>query len=188
MQALNSNDVPGQDVLNAALPLFDRNLQQQSDVLRQSGPRFADQTERNVGRSSERSIQDFNLFAQQTLEQGRQRELQQLIAAGAFGAGQEQMNLNAILPLLQTGLTAGGATSAPVIEQNPGTFSQITSALGTLGGIGLAATGPFGPLAGAAAGTVGGMSGSVGGVQTGTGGVNQLPPGVLQFLQSGGFG
>ena len=111
--------------MNAALPGFQENLQRSADILRQSGPRFASNTERVVGEQSRGAVQDFNLFQQQVFEAGRNRQLQTLLGAGQFSLGQSGQDLSALLPLLQTALQAGGAGSAPVITENPG-FLQGT--------------------------------------------------------------
>lgn len=112
--------VPGQDILDAASPIFERNLQRSSDLLRQSGPRFASNTERLVAEQGTQAVQDFNLFSQQVLEQGRNRQLQALLGASQFSSQNRQQNLQLLLPLLQQGLISGGASSAPVITQDPG--------------------------------------------------------------------
>ena len=125
-QALLQNQSFGQDVITAALPGFQENLQRGADVLRQSGPRFASTTERLVGEQGRRSLQDFNLFQQQVLEQGRNRQLQGLLGAGQFALGGQGQQLSALLPLLQTALTAGGAQAGPVITEQPG-FLQGTA-------------------------------------------------------------
>ena len=45
-QSILQNQQPGQGVITAALPGFQENLQRSADILRQSGPRFASNTER----------------------------------------------------------------------------------------------------------------------------------------------
>lgn len=133
----NANGTPGQDILNAATPIFDRNLQQGADVLRQSGSRFNSNTERLVGEQGNKAFQDFNLFSQQVLESGRNRQLQSLLGASQFAGQNRQQNLQLLLPLLQQGLIAGGAASAPVVTQDPGfiggTLAPIISTLGQTG-------------------------------------------------------
>ena len=125
----------GQDVISAARPGFEENLQRSADILRQSGPRFASTTERLVGEQSRRSIQDFNLFQQQVLEAGQSRQLQALFGAGQFALGGQGQQLSALLPLLQTALGAGGAASGPIITEQPGGLANILGILGTAGGI-----------------------------------------------------
>ena len=75
-----------------------------------------------MGEQGRQSLQDFNLFQQQVLEAGQNRQLQALIGAGQFTLGGQGQQLSALLPLLQTALGAGGAASGPVITENPGTF------------------------------------------------------------------
>jgi len=133
-QALLQNQAPGQGVITAALPGFQENLQRSADILRQSGPRFASTTERLVGEQSRRSLQDFNLFQQQVLEQGRNRQLQGLLGAGRFALGGQGQQLSALLPLLQTALGAGGAASGPVITEDPGFFQGTLLPLLQTGG------------------------------------------------------
>ena len=156
----------GQDILSAATPLFNRNLQQAADITRQSGPRFAGSTQRLVSEQGERAVQDFNLFSQNVLESGRERQLQALDVlgrlgggadasqlgflqqAGQFGLGQQQLQqqgLNTQAQFLQQilgGLFSGaGITQTPGFVQRPGTFGQIVGGIGTLGSL---AAIPFG--------------------------------------------
>ena len=148
-QGILQNRAPGQEVITAALPGFQENLQRSADVLRQSGPRFASNTERLVGEQSRRSLQDFNLFQQQVLEMGQNRQLQALLGAGQFALGGQGQQLSALLPLLQTALTAGGAQAGPVITESPGFLGgTLLPFLGT--GATIAATAFGGPAAGAA--------------------------------------
>ena len=144
-QGMLQNKAPGQGVIDAARHGFEENLQRSADILRQSGPRFASNTERLVGEQGRRSIQDFNLFQQQVLEAGQNRQLQALLGAGQFALGERGQGLSALLPLLQTALTAGGAQSGPIITENPG-FLQGTllPLLGTAATAG--AAGAFGGL------------------------------------------
>lgn len=150
----------GQDILGVAQPIFQRNLQQGADVLRQSGPRFASTTERLVGQQSERALQDFNLFQQNVLESGRGRQLEALDVLGRlgqgadasqlgplqlaaqFGLGQQQIGQQGqglqagfLQQLLQALFQGGGLTQAPTFVQQPSTLGQIASIGGTVGGI-----------------------------------------------------
>ena len=134
-QGILQNQAFGQDVISAARPGFEENLQRSADILRQSGPRFASNTERLVGEQSRRSLQDFNLFQQQVLESGQNRQLQALLGAGQFALGGQGQQLSALLPLLQTALGAGGAGSAPIITEQPGGLANILGVLGTAGGL-----------------------------------------------------
>ncbi len=133
-QSILQNQQPGQGVITAALPGFQENLQRGADVLRQSGPRFASNTERLVQEQGRRGIQDFNLFQQQVLEAGRNRQLQALFGAGQFSLGGQGQQLSALLPLLQTALGAGGAASGPVITESPGFFQGVALPLIETGG------------------------------------------------------
>lgn len=128
---------PGGGVVEALIPIFQRNLQQQADVTRQTGPRFASGTERLVSEGSQRSLQDFNLFAQQALEGGLMRQLQTAIAGGQFSLGQQGLQLPILQQLLQAGILGSGVTQAPTLTQKPGTFSDILSGVGALGGLGI---------------------------------------------------
>lgn len=153
--------VPGGHIVNAALPIFQRNLQLGADTLRQAGPRFASGTEHLVAQQGQQAMQDFNLFAEQSLLKGREQALQEILGGGQLDLQRQGLNLSAIMPLLQTALTAGGATSAPIINQSKG-FLQGTllPILGTAAQIG--ATAGFGPLGGAAVGAGMGMLGGSG--------------------------
>lgn len=133
-QSILQNRAPGQGVITAALPGFQENLQRGADILRQSGPRFASTTERLVGEQGRRSLQDFNLFQQQVLEQGRNRQLQALFGAGQFSLGGQGQQLSALLPLLQTALGAGGAASGPVITESPGFLQGTLLPIAQVGG------------------------------------------------------
>ena len=105
-----------------------------------------------MGEQGRRGIQDFNLFQQQVLEMGRNRQLQALLGAGQFTLGGQGQQLSALLPLLQTALGAGGAGSPPVITEDPGFLGgTLLPLLGT--GASIAATafgGGGGPTSGAA--------------------------------------
>ena len=163
-QGILQNRQPGQGVITAALPGFQENLQQGADILRQSGPRFASNTERLVQEQGRRGIQDFNLFQQNVLEAGRNRQLQALIGAGEFTLGGQGQQLSALLPLLLTALGAGGAGSGPVITENPGFFGGVVA--------------PFLGAAGQAAASL----------IPGSGTVTGQDPNISQPNPAGGFG
>lgn len=99
----------GQGILNAAQPIFQRNLQLAADTLRQAGPRFASNTERLVREQGERSLQDFNLFAQQAMQSGREQQLAALagLTQGQLGAFGTLGNFGGLL-----GQAAGGVDAA----------------------------------------------------------------------------
>jgi hypothetical protein len=144
-------------VLNAAQPVFDRNLAEALATQREAGPRFASTAMRETGRLQQGALQDFNLFAQQTLESGRQRQLQAQLgaasalgglaggvdqtrlggmqAAGQFGLGISQQQLAALMPLLQQLFSAGGLNSAPGFVQRPSFLGQVAGLAGAAGGL-----------------------------------------------------
>lgn len=115
---------PGMDILGAAQPIFNRNLQTGADILRQSGPRFASNTERLVGEQNQKALQDFNLFGQNVLQAGRAQQFSNLFNIGQF-ANQQQSQIQQfqqpiIQQLLGTSFQAGGLTQQPtVIEKKP---------------------------------------------------------------------
>lgn len=140
---LNSLLSGGQGVIDAAQPVFQQNLQTSTDLLRQAGPRFASGTNRQVQDLSQRSLQDFNLFQQQVLESGKNRQLQALLGglggASQFSLGQSGQQQGIFQQLLGGAFNLG--TGPAVLQQNPGTFSDILGVAGTLGGLGLGALG-----------------------------------------------
>lgn len=158
---------PGTGVIEAARPIFERNLQQGTDVLRQSGPRFSSGTERLVQQQGTQAIQDFNLFQQQVLESGADRQLQGLIGAGQFAQGNQAAQIQALLPLLQAAFQGGGVSSAPVITENPGSLSSILGIIGTAGSLAAAL-----PTGGASLAALPATTGAIQGGQT-----RQLPGG-----------
>jgi len=101
----------GQGIIDAAQPVYQRNQQLGADILRQSGPRFASNTERLVQEQGQRGMQDFNLFAQQAMESGRNQQLSALagLTQGQMGAFGQLGNLTG----QQTGL-AGGIDQANI--------------------------------------------------------------------------
>lgn len=128
-------EMEGKGILDAATPIFNRNLQQGADVLRQSGPRFASNTERLVGDQNVRAMQDFNLFSQNVLESGRNRQLQTLMNAGQFSIGQQQAGMPLLGQLLDTAFTAGGVTQTPTIIEKKPWWQQGLNAVGQAAGI-----------------------------------------------------
>lgn len=137
---------PGADVLGAAQPIFQRNLQLGADTLRQSGPRFASNTERLVGEQGRQAVQDFNLFSQNVIENALGRQLtaagtlgqlggaaDQATLAGLTGAGgfanQQQADIMQFLgPLFQqmfgTAFAGGGITQQPTVTQGQSGFEK----------------------------------------------------------------
>lgn len=126
---------PGQGVLDAATPIFQRNLQQGADILRQSGPRFASNTERLIGEQGNKAMQDFNLFSQQVMQEGIN---QQLTGAGLVNQ-QRGLDLNFMLPLLQqffgTAFGAGGLTQPGTVTQGKSPFNNVLDTAGQVAGL-----------------------------------------------------
>jgi len=79
-----------------------------------------------------------------------QQQTAALQGAGQFGLGQQQMQMQPLLQLLQGALFGGGVTQDPAFVQNPGTFGQIMGL--ALPAAGFLLGGPMGGMAGAAAG------------------------------------
>jgi len=113
----------GQDVIAAAEPVFQRQLQ----FIREQAPsRFNTAFMGEQGRA----LQDFNLFQQQVLESGLNRQLAATQGAGQFGLGLSGMDLQQLM----AALGAGGAFSAPGVVNDPGWFGQILNAGATVAG------------------------------------------------------
>lgn len=179
---------PGQGVLDAATPIHQRNQQQSADILRQSGPRFASNTERLVGEQGQRANQDFNLFTQQVMESGLQRQLGAagllgqlgqgadqstlagLTGAGQFGLGEQANQLGFMQPLMQqffgTAFGAGGLTTQPTITQNKPWWQQALGVAAPIAGFALG--GPMGGMLGAGLGSA--LGGNTSGFNFGGGG------------------
>lgn len=114
---------PGQQVINAAEPGFQRQLQ----WIRENAPSRWNSA---VAGEQTRALQDWNLFQNQVLQQGLQTQLGALNAAGQFGLGTSGQDLQ----MLMAALTAGGAFSGPAITQDPGFFGSLIQAGGTVAG------------------------------------------------------
>jgi hypothetical protein len=153
--------VPGMDVVNAALPVYNTNLTDALARQRQfGGPRFASESGRQARELEQRSMNDFNLFQQQVMEAGRNRQLQAaevlgslgggadtsrqgiMGQAGNFALGEQQLNVQSqaqqmqlLQYLLGAAFTGGGYNASPVITQSPSTFGNIMSGIGGLGGL-----------------------------------------------------
>ena len=145
--------VPGGDILAAAQPIFDRNLAQGTAAINEAGPRFASANLRERGNLAQGSLQDFNLFSQQVMESGRNRQLQAAMAAdqsrlggmqaaGQFNLGQQgqelgfqQQGMQNLQFLLSQLFGAGGFQSAPGFVQTPGFMDQLIKALGAGGAL-----------------------------------------------------
>lgn len=168
---------PGQSVINAAQPIFQRNLSNVAATIREQGPRFAASSQRQVGLAGERALQDFNLFQQQVLEQGQQRQLAAAQALGGLGQGAAQIGLGALgqagrlnldqllgqgqlnqqgilgaLGLLFPGLLGAGVGPAVIEPGSQGLLPGLLGAAGTVGGAFIG--GPGGAAAGGQVGNV----------------------------------
>ena len=163
---------PGQGVLDAATPIFERNLQLGADTLRQSGPRFASNTERLIANQGREATQDFNLFTQQVMQEGLNQQMAGLTGAGGFANQQQGMNLNFLLPLMQqmfgTAFGAGGLTQPGVVTQAQPWWQQLLNAGSQVGGI--------------VTGMGGGKQGSATPTQLGTTSINP----TTNWIQNGG--
>lgn len=175
VQALSSilGGNAGQQVVDAAQPVFNQNLQNALGMLNSSSPgRFSTAANQQGVGLAQQALQDFNLFSAQALQQGQD---QQIAAAAGI--------LNPFTSIL--GLGTGFAQPAPlesVVQPGGGGFG------GFLGGLAGTALGSFaGPLGS----TLGGRLGSslFGGGKPGGGAftsVNNKAPGVGSFIP--GFG
>jgi hypothetical protein len=137
-------------ILGAAQPVFQQNLQRGADVIRQGGPRFASAANQQIGDLTQRSLNDFNLFAQQALQTQQGLDLQGLAQATQFDQGVTGQNLQMLLPFLQMGMLAGGAQSAAPLVQDPGFMGNVMAPLLQLGSLAVPFLGPGGAAAGAA--------------------------------------
>lgn len=127
----SASNIPGFDVLSAYGPVFQRNLQQQLATNAETGPRFASTSASQARLLQQQGLQDFNLFAQQVLEQGRQRQLQGILGYAQANQGQQQIQAAFLQQLLST-LFGGGLS--PGITVGPSTLGQITGAAGAIAG------------------------------------------------------
>ena len=187
LQAQLTGD-PGADILKAATPIFNRNLQQGADTLRQAGPRFASNTERLVGQQGQQAMQDFNLFSQNVMESGRNRQIAAAGMLGQLGQGADQSTLGfqqnqlrgneamfgVLGPLLQqffgTAFAGGGLTQPGTVTQAQPWWQQALGAAGQVANI-------VGAVKGGKT-----FDNPYGGGPTPTG----SPAGVAPFIQQGG--
>ena len=137
---------PGQGVLDAATPVFQRNLQLGADTLRQAGPRFASNTERLVANQGQQAMQDFNLFGQQVLQEGVNQQIAGLTGAGNFANTGQQNIMSFLGPLFQqmfgSAFQAGGLTQPGTVTQAQPWWQQVLNVGSQVAGI---ATGRGGP-------------------------------------------
>ena len=122
---------PGGAVVGTALPVFQRNLGEALSRQREVGSRFASAGQREARLLEQQGLQDFNLFAQQSLMQGRQQQLAELL--GAFqGAGAAQAPQLALLQQLLPELFKGGLSQGMTV--GPSALGQIAGGIGALAG------------------------------------------------------
>jgi hypothetical protein len=122
---------PGGNVVSAGLPVYQRNLSDALAAQREVGPRFASAGQRESRLLEQQGLQDFNLFTQQALTQGRQQQLAEILGAfqGAASAQAPQLALlQQLLPTLFQGGLSGGVTVGP----SP--LGQAAGILGAAGG------------------------------------------------------
>lgn len=136
----------GQQVIEAAQPVFQQNLQEAgSQFLAQTPSTFNTAAGAGLGGLQQQALQDFNLFQQQALQQGQQTALRagQLLGQLGQGAGQAQTQrfVNPTLQLL-LGASRLAQPIPPEVVASPGIGSQLLSAAATVGG-GLAGSGAF---------------------------------------------
>jgi len=119
--------LPGGQVVSSALPVFQRNLGESLARQRDVGPRFASAAQREARTLEQQGLQDFNLFAAQALEQGRQRQLNEIL--GAFqGASMAQAPQMALIQQLLPFLFGGGLSQGVITGPSP--FGQLAQAGG----------------------------------------------------------
>jgi hypothetical protein len=123
---------PGGNVVSAGLPVFQRNLQDALARQQEVGPRFASAGQRESRLLEQQGLQDYNLFTQQALSQGRQQQLSEILGAfqGASSAQAPQLALlQQLLPtLFQGGLSGGMAVGPSALGQ----IGQLAGAAGAL--------------------------------------------------------
>jgi len=132
-----ASNIPGFDVLNAAGPVFQRQLTESLARTRNVGPRFSSTADAQARLLEQQGLSDFNLFAQQVLEQGRNRQLQGILGFAQANQGQQQIQLQALLPILQalfgTGLSPGSTVGPSPLSQVAGVAGAGLGAAAALG-------------------------------------------------------
>jgi hypothetical protein len=122
---------PGGNVVSAGLPVFQRNLQDALARQQEVGPRFASAGQRESRLLEQQGLQDYNLFTQQALSQGRQQQLSEIL--GAFqGASSAQAPQLALLQQLLPTLFGGGLSQGVTV--GPSALGTIAGTVGALGG------------------------------------------------------
>jgi hypothetical protein len=136
-----ASNIPGFDVLNAAGPVFSRNLTESLARQNNQGPRFSSTNDAQGRLLQQQGLQDFNLFAQQVLEGGRARQLQGILGYAQANQGQQglqlqgqQLQLQALMPIIQA---LFGQGLSPGVTVGPSPLGQIAGVAGA--GLGAAA-------------------------------------------------
>jgi len=122
---------PGGNVVAAGLPVFQRNLQEALGRQQEVGPRFASAGQREARLLEQQGLQDYNLFTQQALSQGRQQQLQEILGAFSGAASAQAPQLGLLQQLLPT-LFQGGLSQGVTV--GPSTLGTIAGGIGALGG------------------------------------------------------
>ncbi len=128
----------GQNVINAAQPVFEQNLQSSLGQLSNFAPgRFSTAAEQQGVGLAQNALQDFNLFQQQVLQQGQQTDI--AAAQGILGPFAQMLGIGA-------GFGAQNPIESFIQPQGPG----LGGFLGQLAGGALGSfAGPLGASAGA---------------------------------------
>jgi len=125
-------NIPGYDVLNAAGPIFSRNLTESLARQNNQGPRFSSTNDAQGRLLQQQGLQDFNLFAQQVLEQGRALQLEVILGYAQANQGQQQLQLQALVPLINALFIVGLSQGAAVGKSLLGQTSDLIGAIGSL--------------------------------------------------------
>lgn len=133
-----ASNIPGFDVVAALGPVFARNLQSALAMNNEQGARFSTGNQTQGRLLSENALQDFNLTAQQALEQGAVRQLQGLTSFGQLTNQSDAQLLQLVQQLAQV-LFAGGLSQG--IAVGPSTLGQIASLGGSAAAVVSAAKG-----------------------------------------------
>lgn len=157
----------GGQVVDAAQPIFQQNLQAAQGNLNSSAPgRFSTAFAGQGIGLAQNALQDFNLFQAQALQQGQQNQLaaggllneiansqiNNLLGAGQFGLAQNMAGIDPFVSLL--GIGAGFGRPSPMENVVQPSSGGLGGFLGTVGG------GLLGSIAGPFGATVGSRLGS----------------------------
>jgi len=167
-----------EQVLQAAQPLFQQNLQGALGSLASSAPNRFSTTFQAQGQGlAQQALRDFNLFAQQTMQQGLQQQLQERQTALNFLLGGQQLAQQGQLAAASLlGQLAGQAGAAPFSRalQAGQLGQQITQGLINpqlqlmLGGLQFGQPIPLTPIVQQGGGGLGGVLGSLAGLAVGS--------------------